>query len=235
MRKPAKSLLETWIKALDWRSVKSALKEHPDLIEYRDKRGRTLLHLCCGLDIETRGLRAADSIKMADVLLDTSLDLNGAAFTEGKWKATPLWYAIAHGKNLKLAQYLLDRGADPEHCMWAAAYNNSAEQVRLLVRGGAVVDPPGGETPFMFAVKWSRFDSAKALLDAGADANVQDDRGRTALHYMIKKRSDPKHLRMVIDRGARLELADREGVTPARMLLRMRAPEYRKLARDLET
>lgn len=230
MRKPSKSLVESWSKALDWRSVKAAVQEHPALLEYRDKRGRTLLHLCCGLDIEARGLGAADSIKMAGVLLDASLDLDGAAFTEGTWKATPLWYAIAHGKNLKLAKYLLDRGADPEHCMWAAAYNNSAEQVRLLVRAGALVDPPAGETPFMFAVKWSRFDSAKALLDAGADPNRRDKAGKTALHYMIKKRSDPKHLRMVISRGARLDLPDKDGATAAQTLLRMRDPEYRKLA-----
>ena len=35
-------------------------------------------------------LSAADSIKTAGVLLDTSLDVNREAFTEGEWKAARL-------------------------------------------------------------------------------------------------------------------------------------------------
>jgi ankyrin repeat protein len=231
-RRPvSKSQLLTLIKGLDWRSAKAALEENVGLLEYRDNRGRNLLHVCCGIEIGTRGLRAADSIKMARVLLDASLDINREAFTEGEWKATPLWYAVSRGKNLELARYLLDRGAGPEHCMWAAAFNNSPAAVRLLVRGGAVVDARGGETPFMFAVKWSHFEAAKALLDAGANVNVQDRLGKTALHYMLKKRSDPKHVRMLLEHGARLDLADRDGITPGGVLSRMRGPEYQKLAK----
>jgi hypothetical protein len=38
-------------------------------------------------------------------------------------KATPLWHAIAFGRNLPLAKFLLSRGSDPHHCLFAAAYN----------------------------------------------------------------------------------------------------------------
>jgi uncharacterized protein len=226
----SKARLLTLIKALDWRAVKAALADNPELLDVRGDRGQSLLHLCCGLDIEARGLRAADSIKMAGVLLDAGLDINEAAFTEGKWKATPLWYAISRGKNLELAKYLLERGSDCEHCMYAAAWNDSPAAVRLLVRAGAVVDVSDKETPFMFAIKWSRFAGAKALLDAGADVNFQDERGKTALHYVLKKRSDPKHIEMLLDHGARLDLDDRDGVTAGSILSRMRSPEYQKLA-----
>jgi hypothetical protein len=230
-KKPvAKSKLLTWIKDLDWLSVKAALAEHPKLANYRGHRGVNLLHLCCGIDIEKRGLSAADSIKMAGVLLDASLDINREAFTEGEWKATPLWYAVGRGKNLELAKYLIKRGADPEHCLWAAAYNDSPVAIRMLVRAGAIVDARGSETPFLFAVKWSRFESAKTLLDVGANVNFQDRRGKTALHYLLKKRSEPKHVRMLLEYGARLNLPDEDGITAGSMLSRMRAPEYRKLA-----
>jgi hypothetical protein len=227
----SKSKLLTLIKDLDWRSIKAALEEHPDLRKYRGDKGENLLHLSCGIDIEKRGLSAADSIKMAGVLLDASFDINREAFTEGEWKATPLWYAIGRAKNLELAKYLLKRGADPEHCLWAAAFNDSPAAIKLLVRAGAVVDAPGAETPFMFAIKWSHFESAKALLDAGADANAKDRLGKTALHYMLKKRSPPKYVRMLLDHGARLDVEDRDGVTAGSLLSRMRSPEYQALAK----
>ncbi len=159
----SKSRLLALIRDLDWRSVKAALEANAELLEYRGDKGKNLLHVCCGIEIEKRGLSAADSIKTAGVLLDASIDINREAFTEGEWKATPLWYAVSRGKNLKLAKYLLERGADPEHCLWAAAFNDSPAAIRLLVRAGAVVDAPGGETPFLFAVKWSHFAAARAL------------------------------------------------------------------------
>lgn len=232
-KKPiSKARLLALLKDLDWRAVKATLEEHPHLRDYRGHRGENLLHLCCGIDIEKRGLKYADSIKVAGVLLDASFDINWEAFSEGNWKATPLWYAIGRGKNLKLGKYLLKRGADPEHCLWAAAFNNSPAAVKLLVRAGAVVDPHGGDTPFMFAVKWSHFESAKALLDAGADVNFQDRSGKTALHYVLKKRSPPKYVQMLLEHGARLDVRDRDGITAGRLLSSMRRPEYRKLAKE---
>jgi hypothetical protein len=227
----SKTKLLTLVKNLDWRAVKAAVKEHPDVLTYRGDRGASLLHVCCGIDIETRGLPASDSIRMAGVLLDASLDINEAAFTEGDWKATPLWYVISRGKNLALAKYLLGRGASPEHCMWAAAYNNDPPAIRLLVRAGASVDVHHDDSPFLFAIKWSHFAAAKALLDAGANVNLQDRHGKTALHYMLKKRSDPKHIRMLLDYGARLDLEDRNGVTAGAVLSRMRTPAYQAIAK----
>jgi len=226
----SKTRLLALLKDLDWRAVKAALEEQPDLRNYRGDKGENLLHLCCGIEIEKRGLSGADSVKMAGVLLDASFDINREAFTEGDWKATPLWYSIGRGKNLELAKYLLKRGADPEHCLWAAAFNNSPAAVKLLVRAKAVLDPPGGDTPFIFAVKWSRFESAKALLDAGANVNFQDRFGKTALHYALKKRSAPEYVQMLLEHGARLDLRDCDGVTAGGLLSHLRSPAYQKLA-----
>jgi len=216
----SKTRLLALLKNLDWKAVKAAVEKCPDLCNYRGEKGENLLHLCCGIEIEKRGLSSADSIKMAGVLLDASFDINREAFTEGDWKATPLWYAIGRGKNLKLATYLLKHGARPEYCLWAAAFNNSLAAVKLLVRAGAVVDPPDGDTPFLFAVKWSHFGPAKALLEAGADVNFQDQFGKTALHYVLKKRSPPESVRMLLEHGARLDVKDRNGVTAGSLLSR---------------
>jgi len=204
MTRVSKTAIVASIKALAWKSVAPALADNPELLEYRGTKGENLLHVCCGIDIRKRSLRPADSVKMAQVLLDARLDIDQEAFREGEWKATPLWFAIGRGKNLKLADFLLKRGADPEYCMWAAAFNDDAGAIWLLHAAGASIDPKGEETPLLFAVKWSRFSAAKALLELGADANAQDGKGKTALHYMRKKRSDPKYVRMFLRHGAQL-------------------------------
>lgn len=219
------------IKDLDWRAIKQALQGNPELIGFRGKKGENLLHVCCGIDIDKRGLSATDSVRTADVLLDASLDVNKEAFTEGDWKATPLYYAISRGRNLELAKHLLERGADPEHCLWAAAFKDNVAAIRLLVQAGATVDALyEGDTPFLFAVKWSRFKAAEALLKAGAEVNFRDETGKTALHYMLKKRSDAKYVKPLLEHGAHLDVQDHDGVTAGSLLSRLRGPEYQRLA-----
>lgn len=232
-KKPiSKTGLLELIKELDWRSIKPALQENPDLSGFRGKKGENLLHVCCAIDIDKRGLSAADSVKTADVLLDASFDVNEEAYTEGDWKATPLYYAISRGQNLALAKHLLKRGAYPEHCLWAAAFKDSVAAIRLLIQAGATVDAIAeGETPFLFAVKWSRFKAAEELLKAGADVNFRDETGKSAVHYMLKKRSDAKYVALLLEHGARLDVPNRDGVTAESMLSRMRDHEYQRLAK----
>lgn len=42
-----------------------------------------------------------------------------------------------------------------------------------------------GETALHLAARYSRSDAAKRLLEAGADANIQDNMGRTPLHAAV--------------------------------------------------
>jgi ankyrin repeat protein len=204
MPRISKTKVLGFVKTLDWRSVTAALREQPELVLYRAPRGENLLHVCCGVDVSRHNLRAAQSIKTADALIAAGIDIDGEAFREGDWKATPLWYAIARGKNLALAKHLLQRGANPEYCLWAAAYNDDAAAVRLLVDNGASIDAThdDGDTPLLFAVKWSRFSAARALLERGADVNRSDSKGSTPLSCALKKRSDPAHVRMLRSYGA---------------------------------
>lgn len=229
-KRVSKTELLAATRCLDWKAVRSALARRQDLLRVRDERGRNLLHLCCGLDLAKRRSRVADAVRTAGVLLDAGLDVNAEAFRERDWKATPLWYAVGRGRNLRLAKYLLSRGASPNHCSWAAAFNDDAPAIRWLCSAGAEdLDAPGRDTPLMFAVKWSRFKSAKALLECGADPNVTDRRGMTPLHSMLKKRSDPKYVRMFLQYGASVDMPDREGRTVRAILARARDERYRRL------
>lgn len=215
------------VKAHDHVAVRAALKAHPEVLAYRTKKGENLLHICCGVSVGRYAARSVRSVKTAEALIDSGIDVNEPAFQEGEWKATPLWYAIGRGKNLTLAAFLIERGATPEHCMWAAAYNNDVAAIKLLCKAGAQIDAVHEETPLLFAVKWSRFAAAKALLQCGANPNVHDATGKTALHYLLNKRSEPKYLRLFLEHGARIDIADKAGTTVVDIVSRIRDERFR--------
>ena len=230
----SKTKLTALVKEFRWKEIDEALAQSPDLLSVRDERGRNWLHLCCSVHLKNRKLKAADSIKTAEVLLRRGLDINHEAFIEGDWKATPLWYAIARGENLALAEYLLKHGSTPAYCLWAAAFNDNFDAIKLLVRHGANLnDVTEEETPFLGAIKTSHFRSAEELLKLGSDVNYQDSKGMTALHYMLKKDSDKKHFAMLIARGARGDIKNRDGVTAAEIMRKKKDPDFRKMADQL--
>jgi hypothetical protein len=132
---------------------------------------------------------------------------------------------------------LLELGCNPNYALWAAAFNNDVDAIELLVRHGATVDDPAvpEETPFLAAVKVSHFGPAEALLDLGANVDFRDPGGMTALHYMLKKQSDTKTVRMVVAHGARGDIPNADGITPVDIMRRKRDPELRALAEELAT
>ena len=222
------------VKSLRWRDVEAGLTATPKLIAYRDDRGRSFLHICCGVNVRDKKLSPADSVRTADVLLRAGIDINQEAFREQNWKATPLWYAVSRGENPQLAAHLLQRGCDPNHCLWAAAFKDDVATIRLLLQHGAAIDAVAeDETPFLSAVKNSHFRAAEALLEHGADANFQDSRRMTALHYMLKKDSDKRHFRTLLRYGARGDLKNQSGETAAEIMARKRDPDFKAMANEL--
>jgi uncharacterized protein len=224
------------VKNFRWREVEASLAAHSKLIAYRDERGRNFLHICCGVNVREKKRSPGDSVRTADVLLSAGIDINQEAFREHNWRATPLWYAVARGQNLHLAKHLLQRGSDPNHCLWAAAHRDDIAAITLLLQHGADIDAVAeDETPFLSAVKSSHFRAAEALLERGASVNFQDSRGMTALHYMLKKDSDKRHFRILLRFGARGDIQDEKGDTAAEIMSRKRDPDFRRMANELST
>ena len=214
------------------KEVQRGLEESPALVSWCDERGRNWLHLCC-MARPMKG--SAASIRTAGILLRYH-DVNAPAFTEGDWKATPLWHAIAFGRNLPLAGFLLSKGSDPNHSLFAAAYNDDAKAIRLLARSGAVLDEfVEGGTPLLHAIQYSRFVGAKALLEAGANPDAKDTKGRTALHRMLAKGMDKRFYRLFARHGARGDIPDGEGRTAAEIMSRKRDPDLQRFAGQLAT
>lgn len=215
-----------------WREVAQDLAARPDLLDVRGDRGRGWLHLAC---MAPPAGDPADSVRLADLLIDLGLGIDDAAFTEGEWQATPLWHAISRGRNLLLAEHLLKRGANPNFCLFAAVWNADNAAIRLLLDHGADIEEGAerGDTPLLGAVAWGKFGAAETLLAAGANPDVTDSAGRTALHLMIRKASAPAYFEMFVRHGARGDIPDREGNTAIALLLRKRDAHYRGIAERL--
>jgi ankyrin repeat protein len=128
----------------------------------------------------------------------------------------------------------VERTAGETALMWAVAQNH-ADAARALIDAGADVDarsaptafpklnfgiagivpmafPKGAFTPLMYAARQGAIEPARVLLDAGADVNLTDPDGTTALvlaiinaHYELAA--------LLLDRGADPEIADASGMT----------------------
>ena len=189
---------------------------------------RTLVHLIAAQPAEGDAGRQAASVEIAGDLLARGLDMDDAAFTEGangEWRATPLWFSISRGRNLTLARFLLAQGCDPDHSLFAAAWNDDVEAIRLLCAHKA----PLRRELFLEAVGWSRFEGAEEFVRQGCDPNAVGADGRTALHMMLKKDSPADRLAALIGLGARGDIPDADGRTAAQILSRKKDPAYRAL------
>ena len=118
--------------------------------------------------------------------------------------------------------------------MWAAMENH-ADAVTLLAARGARVDdrstvttfprqrfgdgivarqmvlPRGGWTPLMYAARENAIDAARALADAGADLNLADPDGTSALVFaIVNLHFDVANL--LLEKGADPNVADEKGM-----------------------
>ena len=75
-----------------------------------------------------------------------------------------------------------------------AARSGCTRCVRSLLAAGADIDQPTpeGMTPLMIAIDNASYDTARVLLDAGANPHVWDWYGRTALYVATDMSSFPR-------------------------------------------
>lgn len=120
----------------------------------------------------------------------------------------PLDVAV-RARRSAVVRTLLAGGANPNvrvgregTLLHVAVFRSTTEIVGLLLAAGAtpnVTTLPGEETPLMWAAKANRLEVARALLDAGADANAVSKAQETALGL---SRKHPAMQQLLRERGA---------------------------------
>jgi ankyrin repeat protein len=207
----SKTRLFEALKMLDLKETKRILEAKPALQEVWNDQGRNLLHLACSADCKKLKKPESAAAKMVAFFLERGFDIeqDGGA---GSDLCKPIWFAVAKGRNLTVVKLLLSRGAKPTG-LYAAGWWEDIDILNMLIDAGANVEEASGATPFLACWGWKKFDAAKALALKGANVNVQDERGRTALHIGIEKEFDPALLKWLYQHGASADIPDRDGVT----------------------
>ena len=163
------------------------------------------------LDGETGLMLAArtGSIEVAKLLVAHGADVNARE----SWREQTALMWAAEGAYPELTQFLVEHGADVRARAAAndwgvqitsepraqyrptggltpllfAARSGCAGCVHSILAGGEDIDrpTPDGVTALMLAIDNFEFDTAKVLLDAGANPNLSDWWGRTALYLAV--------------------------------------------------
>jgi ankyrin repeat protein len=181
---------------------------------------------------------AAGSGALVERLLKAGADPNTLATKQGE---TVLMTASRVG-NIEAVKVLLDHGADADArenyrgqtaLMWAAAEGHP-DVLKLLIAHGADLNvrsfdrdttapkmeagtpaspiARGGLTALQFAARQGEMESARTLLDAGADINQKDSDGNTALALAILN-THYDLAQFLMDRSADVNIANKDGRT----------------------
>jgi ankyrin repeat protein len=160
---------------------------------------------------------------LVELLIAYGADVNLA---EKYDKDTPI-HTAAHLNDAESIQLLLDAGADPNlhsgYYLWEtplhyAAEAGAMEAMQALLDGGVDVDcrVDQGISPMMSVIKAGQADLVTQvvtfLLANGADPNLQDAKGNTALH-LAAKNGRPEVIPLLIGHGAAIDSQNKSGDT----------------------
>lgn len=104
---------------------------------------------------------------------------------------SPLMLAALKG-HLALVKKLVERDADVNKTGWTAlhyaASGGHTQVIDFLLENSAYIDAesPNGTTPLMMAAMYGSPESVKLLIQAGADLNVKNMVGMTALDFAVR-------------------------------------------------
>ena len=215
MRKPSRTALFNAAKAWDAAAVEVLLAASPDLAHATDPKGRTALHLACGIKPTNGPIGDPNGLRTVAALLKAGAALEAEAPAdedEGDHRSTPLWFAVAWGENLPLVRFLLKLGADPSYSLWAVVWRDDDVFCRELLKKKPRLNLRAhGETPIFYAARLKRLKTLDLLIKAGADPTIADDKGRDAIDIAQARRLPKNLIDRLIDAKQRMQRTKSHG------------------------
>jgi ankyrin repeat protein len=119
---------------------------------------------------------------------------------------------------LPLVKQLVDKDADVNKPGWTplhyAASTGQVAVIEFLLENSAYIDAesPNGTTPLMMAAMYGSPEAVKVLIQAGADLNIKNQLGLSALDFAV--RGNRQNAKELIETGLQ-RLAARTAISPA--------------------
>lgn len=185
-------------------AVRSCLTDDPELVHAEFTGGRGI----------ARAIHHWRSVAVGRLLLDAGADVN-VLTTVGCAGETPLMMQLRFG-TLEGTRFLLENGAEPNRGGLKHTPSASmAEGLELLVgHGWDVNEQVGGRTLLHHDANHGHGKRVRLLLELGADPNLQDGEGRTALHLVCARGTGTETIRALVEAGANPDARDHGGRTP---------------------
>ena len=154
------------------------------------------------------------SIPVAELLLDRGADVD-ALTTVGRAGETPLMMQLRFGTQ-EGVRFLLERGANPNlGGLKHSPSRSMADALKLLLQHGwDINERVVGRTLLHHDANHGHGSRMRLLLEHGADPNIEDAAGRTALHLVSARGTGSEAIRALVEAGARVDARDHEGRTP---------------------
>ncbi|MGB0560923.1 MAG: ankyrin repeat domain-containing protein [Spirulinaceae cyanobacterium] len=179
------------------------------IVDAQDKRGQTALLYAV----------MEESAQAVEVLLELGADPH-----KPSWDDTPFENSTYMGKNIAQLFVRAEKGktnaisqAAQEEMLRSAAFDGNVELVQELIDQGIDVnapEPDGGSTALMYATGDDHIAIVHLLLTAGADVNIVNTSGETALSKAVYW-SNEDMVKLLIAAGADLEAVEyKTGWTP---------------------
>ena len=198
------------IATYDLKAVKTALR-NPDKATKAIGPRSPILHLAFSLYIHMAPEKLPDMLEIARLLVEAGADVNDGYIAEAgtDHKLSALYGALGHARNLVLAEWLLDHGADPNdnESLYHSTELDDTRGLELVLRHGA---KPEGTNALARALDFNDIAKVRLLLDYGANPQEGADGHPSgqqmiqipALHQAARRYCSAEIAQLLLDHGA---------------------------------